>query len=221
MTFTLVENNTYLHFLRFQKNTLKGEEIMLKKISLKIGICLTFALLMMVAFKSTNAYAADTKYVTVSHHWEFTEHSSELGEIMSYIAPSTENYDDGVYSGTLDYSGTANWSETLVCQDGNDPVYAYSFDTVYSGTVTRYVTETSKSITVYQHWDITEHSSEINDIINSLSQSPYYYNDGNYSGYLNYSGTANWRQTLVAQDGNDPVYAYSFDLVYTGTVTTD
>lgn len=57
-----------------------------------------------------------------------------------FQAVSTYSYDDGSFKGTLKCTGISNWTQTYDHYDtvNKVPLFKYTFDATYSGTVTQY-----------------------------------------------------------------------------------
>ncbi|HWT76686.1 MAG TPA: hypothetical protein VN258_18465 [Mobilitalea sp.] len=193
---------------------------MLKKSTFKLGLCFAFLFLFLVSFKSTNAYAAETKDVTVTVHQNVTVPDTVISNVLQSISTSTYSYDDGSYKGTLNYSGISGMSQTFYAQYPSYTLYTYSFDVTYSGTVTKYVPVTTKDVTVTVHYNINVPNTVINNVLQSISSSTYSYDDGSYKGTLNYAGISGMTQTFYAQYPSYTIYTYSFDVIYAGTATS-
>ena len=188
---------------------------MSKKISFKLGICLMLALLMFLPLKSSSAFAATTKNVTVTVQQSFLCTSSDSSPIQEYFTSHyTYDYDDGAYHGTLNISGVSLISQTPY---PGDMIY-YLFEIKYSGVVTKYPVSKYVTVVVQQSFVCTssELGSQLSDYFSTHNS--YYYNSGSYEGTLSIANIS-----LVSQTPQSPgdIINYLFEITYSGTVTSD
>lgn len=194
---------------------------MFRKLGFKISICFSLALLFLLSFKFTNAYAEETRDVTVTVPQSITVPDTVINNVLQSISTSTYNYDDGSYKGTLNYSGISGMTQTLYAQYPDYTLYTYSFNIIYTGTVTKYtVIVTTKDVSVTVSYNITVPDTVINNILQSISNSTYNYDDGSFKGTLHFVSISGMTQTLYAQYPNYTLYTYSFNVTYSGTVTS-
>ena len=192
---------------------------MCKKISFKIGILFTFMLLFLFTFKSPDALASDSKFVTVSVPQSIVVPNTVIGNVMQSISNSTYNYNDGAYKGTLQYAGVSDWTETLYAQYPDMALYTYTFNVSYSGTVS-VIEKVTKTVTVTVPQSIVVPNTVINNVMQSIANGTYNYDDGSFRGTLSYVGISNWAEAIYAQYPDVTIYRYTFDVTYTGTVTS-
>jgi|GEM_PF-1360840 hypothetical protein len=194
---------------------------MSRKRSLKAGICLVMAVVIILSLSTTNVFAASTKVVTV------TQASSAVGPLnvvnfiqSTFISTVTYNYDDGSYKGTLRCIGISNWTQTYDHYENNVPNFKYTFDATYSGTVTEY--PVTKAVTVVQASSATG-PANVAEFIKStfISTVTYNYDDGSYSGTLRCTGISNWTAAYDHYDtsNNVAILRYTFNATYSGIVT--
>lgn len=192
---------------------------MCKKISFKIGILFTFMLLFLFTFKSPDVLASDSKFVTVSVPQSIVVPNTVIGNVMQSISNSTYNYNDGAYKGTLQYAGVSDWTETLYAQYPDMALYTYTFNVSYSGTVS-VIEKVTKTVTVTVPQSIVVPNTVINNVMQSIANGTYNYDDGGFRGTLSYVGISNWAEAIYAQYPDVTIYRYTFDVTYTGTVTS-
>lgn len=91
--------------------------------------------------------------------------------------------------------------------------------TMFSFLPTKVFAEDTKSVTVTVHQNITAPDTAINNILQSISNSTYGYDDGSFKGTLSYSGISNFSATYVTSYPGVTLYRFEFDVTYSGTVT--
>lgn len=192
---------------------------MCKKIGFKIGILFTFMLLFLLAAKAPGVLAAETKSVTVTVPQSFVVPTTVINNVMQSISNSTYNYNDGDYKGTLQYAGISDWSESFYAQYPNTILYRYTFNVIYSGTVTE-IEHITKTITISVPQSATVPRAVINNVLQSISNSTYSYDDGTFRGTLSCAGISDVTETFYMQYPDVILYRYTFNVTYTGTVTS-
>lgn len=196
------------------KQNMKGVYKMKSRInSFKKVICFTVITILMLSGSRINALAGDgTKTVSYDTSYTFLIDSSQLASYMnspaSYI-PSTYNYNDGTYKGTLNLTYSACSAPTSVGTKLQVTIYAN-----YSGTVT--AMPLSKTVTYSTSYTFTISPSQFSNYMNSPASyvpSTYSYNDGTYQGTLNLTYAACSAPTSVGNYLKVTIYT-----TYSGTV---
>ncbi len=189
---------------------------MLRKAIAKLTVSVLLAVTILLPLKSTEVLAASMKYVTVDTYAIF---NGTMNEIAAQVAEyqcdhPTYFYRSGKYEGTLNMTGVYVDSTGIIGPDR----YTQTIRFRYSG----YVTEVtySKVVTqgIYLDFVSTSDSDVAYQVAAYVQNNPtMYYNDGTYSGYLNYS-----RYWLVYKYPNEDTvgyYNYRYAVQYSGTVT--
>ena len=193
---------------------------MLRRISFKIGTLFAITLMILMSFNATKALAASTMGITVFVPHTFTCQEALFNSEMQSLSTTTYNYDDGTYKGTLHYAGYSDLTSSIYAIYPSYTVRHYYFNINYSGIVTKYGGSASMQITAYRHISITAPLSAADGIKQSMANTTYSYDDGNYRGTLSYIGLTNWTQTYYGESNGYTLYSYDFDVIYSGTVTS-
>lgn len=197
---------------------------MLMKNCLKRVISFTLAIMVMLSLFSSNAFAESTgssKSVTITEAKTRTFHSSTyaLEAIMNEFEGTTYSYDDGEYSGTLNFYNATNITQINVIDTFGGKYYVYTFNVTYNGTVNRYTPNITKVVTTTKAISTTVHYSQISSLLTSYNNTTSYYDDGSYKGTLNFSRITDIKQNGYVDTFGGRYYFYSFNVVYSGTVT--
>ncbi|RCX10353.1 hypothetical protein DFR58_13019 [Anaerobacterium chartisolvens] len=194
---------------------------MLFKKSLLKKACMLLTLVMIITFSSIGAFAVtDTKTVTENTYVQYAGTDVQADQFINQIFPNiskTRNYNDGVYSGTLNYSRYYVSSKTLI--QGTSNIYIWSWAFVYTGEVTAELPDT-KTVTELQHMAYGGRDGEAATFLSSIlavRPQTINYNDGTYSGTLSYTRYYLESKTLI--QGTSDVYIWKWAFVYEGTVT--
>lgn len=193
---------------------------MSRKIGLRklLGVVLTFIFLL--SFSGATAFAAQTKVVTVTVPTTVTCPDYAISSVLQSIANnSSYSYNDGAYKGTLSYVGYSNFTSTYAYSYPGVSFYNYTFDRTYTGTVTE-IERVTKTVTATRHYDITAPAEAFNSIQQGIASSTYSYDDGSFKGTLNYVSLSNWSATPSQQYPGTTLYHITFDVTYSGTVTS-
>ncbi len=190
---------------------------MLRKFSFKLALFFTFALMFSFAFNRTDAFASDTKVVTVTVPKSVDCPSTAISSVLQSYSTSTYDYDDGDYEGTISCTGTSNLTYTSSIVYYGTTIYHYVFDATYSGVVTKI--EQSKTVTVVQSYSVIAPLEAGASIQQNIGNSAYNYDDGSYSGTLSFVSLSNWTQTYSYTYYNLVFYHFTYDVTYSGTVT--
>lgn len=181
---------------------------------LKKVTCFLVLLALMLTNLSTTALASErSKTATYETTYTFLITASQFPNYMnspsSYV-PSTYQYNDGTYKGTLNLTYASCYAP-----DGLSGYYIrVKIIAKYTGTVS--VLVPSKSVTYTKTYKILISPSELPNYMNSPSlyvPPVYYYNDGTYIGYIYLSYAAYSSSTTV---GN--YLEVSISTRYAGTV---
>ncbi len=196
---------------------------MLGKRGFKVSICFALIVVLVLSFGTSNVLAETTKVVTV------TKAASVMGPLSvvelikrEFISVTSYEYDDGSFKGTLRCSGISNWVQTYDHYDtvNQVPIFKFTFDATYSGTVTAY--PATKTVTVIQPASAVGPLSVVELIKREfMSVTSYNYDDGTFKGILRCTEINNWVQTYDHYDtvNQVPVFKFTFDATYSGTVT--
>lgn len=190
---------------------------MLKKLITKLTVSALLALTILLPLAGAKEVkAASSKYVTVDTYAVFNGTMNEIAaQVAEYqSAHPTYFYRSGKYEGTLYMSGMYVDSSGIIGPN----TYTQTIRFRYSG----YVTEVfySKIVTqgIYLDFVATSDAYVADQVARYVQAYPtLYYNDGTYSGYLNYS-----RYWLVAKYPYEETvgyYNYRYAVQYSGTVT--
>lgn len=181
--------------------------------SLKKVICFAVIIVLMLSGLRISAIAGDrTKTVSYDTSYTFlidpSQFSSYMSSPASYI-PSTYNYNDGTYKGTLNLTYAACSAPISVGSKLQVTIFA-----TYSGTVT--APPLSKTVTYSTSYTFIINPAQFPNYMNSPASyvpSTYYYSDGTYQGTLNLTYAACSAPISV---GNDLKVTIFTD--YSGTV---
>ncbi|HEX2947440.1 MAG TPA: hypothetical protein VHT96_15995 [Clostridia bacterium] len=132
--------------------------------------------------------------------------------IISSMGGYSIGYNDGYYSGSLNYSSYNVTSQTPDLVDYN--YYSYNISVVYCGYVNA-LSSTYKTQTYSVGFYATP-DTFLSNLYAAVGGSSVYYNDGYYSGTLNYSSCTVTSQVPDLVDYN--YYFYNVNAVYSGTV---
>jgi len=168
---------------------------------------------------NTNVLAVDTKVVIVTVPQSVTVPPMIINNILLTISNSSYYYNDGSYKGTLSFSSFSGMTSSLAVQYPDKRIYTYYFNVIYSGTVMAYSLPPTKDVSVSVPYSITVPNTVLSNIILSISNSSYHYDNESYEGKLCYFGMNEITKTFVAQYPSYAIYTYSFTVTYTGTVT--
>ncbi len=80
--------------------------------------------------------------------------------------------------------------------------------------------EESKIVSVTEPRSVTVPDTAINQVLQSIANTSYNYDDGSFRGTLPYAGRSSLTQTLVAIYPDMTIYNYTFSVTYTGTVVS-
>ena len=134
--------------------------------------------------------------------------------IITTMGGNTIGYNDGYYSGSLNYSSYTVKSQTPDPYDYG--YYTYNIDVVYSGNVTFSAPSSLwKTQTYNMSISCTPDTLESN-IITAMGGNTIGYNDGYYSGSLNYSSYTVKSQTADPYDYG--YYTFNIAVMYSGMV---
>ncbi|MDF2842839.1 MAG: hypothetical protein K0R00_1265 [Herbinix sp.] len=95
---------------------------------------------------------------------------------------------------------------------------AFAFLFLLAGKSATVLAEESKVVSVTVPQSVTVPNTVINQVLQSIANSSYTYDDGSFKGTLPYAGRSSLTQTLVAQYPDMTLYNYTFTVTYTGTV---
>ncbi len=194
---------------------------MSKKNCFKRVICSTLAIVVMLSLFSINAFAESSKAVTVTETKTRTIHSSTyaIEAIMNEFEGTTYSYDDGEYAGTLNFYNATNITQVSVIDTFGGKYYVYTFNVTYNGTVNKYVPNITKEVTTTKAINTAVHYSQISTLLNSYNNTTSYYDDGSFKGTLGFSRITDIKQNGFVDTFGGKYYYYSFNVVYSGTVT--
>lgn len=188
---------------------------MTKKTIAKLTAIFMLALAIMFPLMSTKeVQAASTKYVIVDTYTIFNGTMDQISaQLNQYLTDHpTYFYSMSKYEGTLNITGV--YVEYTTSTGYN--TYSQKFRIRYGGNVTEIIY--SKQVTQYVTKDFVATSDADAELQLSMYL-PYnysiYYNDGQYTGYLGFSGA---QLLYVFPYGSNGNYLYRYEIKYSGTV---
>lgn len=191
---------------------------MMKRI--KLSICFILTLALMFTFTCASAFASNTKSATITSTKTFTCTQAEISGNMQIIQNSTYNYDDGSFSGILNFSQIISVNVVPAGKNSNNlDVYQVTVTFTYYGTVNRYNPVPTKSIYVTVNKTFTCAESQVAANMTAIQNSTYDYNDGSYSGTLNYAKISDTKVTVVGYNSSGSILQFNVKVDYSGTVT--
>ncbi len=192
---------------------------MFKKVGFKLVLCSVLAFLFLFIGNSSTALAEESKIVSVTEPRSVTVPDTAINQVLQSIANTSYNYDDGSFRGILPYAGRSSLTQTLVTKYPDMTIYNYTFTVTYTGTVVSYTQPSTKEVAVSVPYTISVPDYVISNVLQSISNSTYNYDDGTYSGTLTFAGYSSVSSTFVASYPGYNIYSYSFTVYYAGTVT--
>ncbi len=198
---------------------------MSKKNYFKRVICSAIAFVVMLSLFNINVFAesteGSTKVVTITEAETRTIHSSNnaIEVIMDEFEGTTYSYDDGTYTGTLTFYNATDITQISAIDTFGGRYYVYTFNVIYTGTVSKYIQAVTKEVTTTKDISTTVHYSQVSSLLSSYNNTTTNYDDESYKGTLNFSKITDVKQNGVIETFGGRYYLYSFKVVYSGIVT--